>query len=334
MKKTILLLSILLSQICISQDLNQLFKVNKQAKINLQNFQTKNLEIVKIKTTPSVSVATVKQKIEESKTEAIETSKNVRKSIRITTDLINNTLSTANLFLNVASAMRVVSDEEALKINEKSIKIEKRVNNVKTGLTILGAGLTTFLATQNKNNEAITSVGLTVGLNSILNIFSKKREKKNQNSQLDKAVKYVQNKATLLSIHSFLLIKIKSVSTNMVEMHEINSNIREEIKSLDLKNNWKDVEKLTSLVDDVLSLISKVDQFYNIELNTLEKEIEARGNYTIYDEAGKSSLKNLIISSKEARSSWKDVRYFYNDVENTLAQFKEESNDIIDIVQK
>jgi hypothetical protein len=294
-----------------------------------------------------------KKKLEEKKLEekksAIETAENVQKVMELTTDLINNTLSTANLFANVANAMRVVDSVEAKKIDKTTVKAEKIWNTAGDVVSIGGAVASTIILLNDKNKakEAVIGVSLTSLANVIFKIVGKKKGAKN-------TIDYIYDKATQLSIHSFLLIKIRSVSDYMIDLENYNKNliirlkgsraeirfpanendvaqiVRPEIGGLNVVDNWKDIEVLITTADDVLRLIYQVDHLYNVELSLLQKEMKERSSFKIYTEEGRKSLEGLEKSIQNARDSWKNVRYFYTKVETALATFRQEAPNILE----
>lgn len=174
------------------------------------------------------------------------------------------------------------------------------------------------------------------------------------NKKIKNSAKYVHNKATQLSIHAFLLIRIRSVSSYMIELENRNKQIiatlkgkkatigfektddsegslpTPEIQGLNARDNWSDIKTLISIADEILRLIEQVDFLYNVELSTLQKEITIRSSYNIYTEDGRKSLENLAASAENARESWKNVRYFYTQVESALTRFRSGSDILVE----
>lgn len=281
--------------------------------------------------------------------EAIVTAENTQKVMELTADLINNTLATANLFSNVANAMRVLDSTEAEMIDKKSINLEKFYNKSSSFLMLGGAILSSFYIIDDNSDSKPPIISL-----SISSIGSLIFRQLSDNKKIKNSAKYVHNKATQLSIHAFLLIRIRSVSSYMIELENRNKQIiatlkgkkatigfektddsegslpTPEIQGLNARDNWSDIKTLISIADEILRLIEQVDFLYNVELSTLQKEITIRSSYNIYTEDGRKSLENLAASAENARESWKNVRYFYTQVESALTRFRSGSDILVE----
>jgi hypothetical protein len=294
----------------------------------------------------------IKDKQKEERNRAIKYADKIQGVMELTTDLIYNTLSTANLFSNVANAMKVVDSLEATKIDKATIKAERFWNASGDILGIAGALASTIVIVDDpsKSKEALVGLSISSVGRIIFKSIAKKKEKSN-------SLTYIHNKATQLSIHSFLVLKIRSVSNYMIDLANQNRNLivrlkgnravikfptkegqaatisLPELRGLNVIDNWKDIETLISTADDVLRLIYQVDNLYNVELSLLQKEVQQRSEFKVYTTDGRNSLSNLEQSIIEARDSWKNVRYFYTKVETNLASFRESSPNILELAK-
>lgn len=293
-------------------------------------------------------IEAIEQAKKELRINAVESAEETQELMETTTDLINNTLATANLFSNVANTMALLDSAEAIFVDEKTIKAEKLFNSlsdVVLGLGALGGGA----VYANDKDDVGGSAALGVTAIALSNVFKRIGDRK----QAKNTANWVHDKATQLSIHAFLVLRVKSVSDYMVELERYNKRLILTLKGrdalsnslsgmnnnsapdlpregLNVRDNWADVKKLVDMVDEILSLIEQVDYLYNNELVALRNEIENRSTFSIYTEDGQAGLENLIVSVENARESWKNVRYFYTDIEEALTQFRSRGDELFD----
>lgn len=269
---------------------------------------------------------------------AITTITELHKLLGTSSRLINNTIATAKLFDSVADAMKILDEPEAVLIDNTSVKAEKLYRTSSDAIGIIGVASSIVTLTSNTNSNSNTTasiaiLGGSVILRYLLKVISEKKSSKN-------TLNYIHDKATQLSIHAFLVLRIKSVSEYLSNLQTNNKNILSQIDGYQVKNDEGLVTSTTPGIDpskgsvelrnidkaseELLRLFIEVDNFYNNELAALQAEVKNRSGFTIYTEKGIKSLNNLDESISAARDSWRNIRYYYSNVETAILLFKKD----------